>query len=234
MTAPSPLPPRREFLLGVREIIPLAIGVATYGLAFGLLAAQAGMAELQTGLMGATVFAGASQIVAVERLVAGAGAGAALLAGLGLNLRLLLITASLRHELAGRPWSQKLLALHLAADENWALMHGAQARGRAVGYWYLVGGGACLLAVWLLSTVAGVTFARALPEPRAIGMDFAFIAAFIAILRGLWRGRPDLLPWVASAALTLGLIGGAGLAPAWALLAGGLGGAALAGVRRHG
>jgi predicted branched-subunit amino acid permease len=92
---------RAEFLTGLRDIAPLAFGVAIYGLAFGLLAVQAGMNGLQTGIMGTLVFAGSSQIVMIERIVSGAGALAAVLAGIALNLRLLLITASLREELSG-------------------------------------------------------------------------------------------------------------------------------------
>ncbi|MBY6057030.1 AzlC family ABC transporter permease [Leisingera daeponensis] len=230
----SSLPPARgQLLAGLRDILPLAIGVAVYGVAFGLLAAQAQMSGLQTGVMGTIVFAGSSQIIAVERLVAGAGAGTALLAGLALNLRLLLITASLRDELAGRPWWQILLGVHLATDENWALMHAMRARGRPAGYWYLVGGGLALVAIWVLATVAGAGFAAAVPEPRAFGMDFAFTAAFIAILRSLWSGNAMLLPWAGSVAIVLlaGLL--APLDPTWTLILGGVSGAAIAGAFGH-
>lgn len=221
---------RSQLTAGLRGILPLAVGVGVYGLAFGLLAAQARMDGLQTGVMGTIVFAGSSQIIAVERLVAGAGAGAALLAGLALNLRLLLITASLRDEFAGRPWWQVLLGVHLATDENWALMHAMRARGHRAGYWYLVGGGLGLVAVWVLATVAGASFATVVPEPKALGMDFAFTAAFIAILRSLWNGSTMLMPWAASIAIVLlsGLL--TPLDPTWTLILGGLGGAAIAGV----
>ena len=76
----------RDAWTGAREIAPLAIGVAIYGLAFGLLAAQARFDALQVGVMGAIVFAGGSQIIAAQQLVAGAGAVAAVVAGLALNL----------------------------------------------------------------------------------------------------------------------------------------------------
>lgn len=226
-------PARGQLLAGLRDILPLAVGVAVYGVAFGLLAAQAQMSGLQTGVMGTIVFAGSSQIIAVERLVAGAGAGAALLAGLALNLRLLLITASLRDELAGRPWWQVLLGVHLATDENWALMHATRARGSIAGYWYLVGGGLALVAVWVLATVAGAGFAAAVPEPRALGMDFAFTAAFIAILRSLWSGNAMLLPWAGSVVIVLlaGLL--SPLDPTWTLILGGVSGAAIAGGFGH-
>jgi predicted branched-subunit amino acid permease len=75
----------REVRTGARDISPLAAGVAIYGLAFGLLAAQAGFGMLQVGVMGGIVFAGGSQIVAAQQLVADAGAVAAIVAGLALN-----------------------------------------------------------------------------------------------------------------------------------------------------
>ena len=219
---------RAEAWLGAREVAPLALGVAAYGLAFGLLAAQAGMSGLQVGVMGASVFAGASQIVAVERLAAGAGAGAALVAGLALNLRLVLVTASIRALFEGRPLWQRVLGAHMSTDENWALTVAARKAGRPVGWGYLVGSGLAILAAWLASTLTGALVATSLPEPRALGMDFAFTAAFVALARSLWRGRADALPWMASAGVTAALALSGVFDPSWALVAGGVAGAALA------
>lgn len=220
----------REALAGVREIVPLAVGVAIYGLAFGLLAVQAGYSAPSVGAMGALVFAGGAQIVAAQRLVAGGGALAAAVAGIALNLRLMLITASVRDLFAGQPWWRVALGAHLATDENWALLHAERARGRSLGYGYLVGAGACLLLVWVVATTIGASFAAAIPAPRALGMDFAFTAAFIAIARSLWRGRRDLAPWLVSAGVVAGSTRLAGLDPSWALVLGGVAGAVVAGV----
>jgi len=219
---------RSEALSGARDVSPLAVGVALYGAAFGLLAAQAGFDELQVGVMGALVFGGASQIVAVERIAAGAGALAAITAGFALNLRLLLITASIHEVYAERPAWQIALGAHLTSDEGWALMLAKRARGQDAGYWYLVGAGAGLLVTWLVATVGGVVFAAAIPEPKSFGMDMVFTAAFIAIARSLWRGKRDLLPWLVALA-TVALISATGiLAPSWAIMLGGMAGAAAA------
>jgi 4-azaleucine resistance transporter AzlC len=226
------LSPQREFWSAVRDILPLAAGVSVYGLAFGLLAAQAGLTTLQVGVMGGIVFAGGSQIVAVERLVAGAGATAALVAGIALNLRLILVAASIRDVYAGRPVWQLLLGAHMTTDENWALLLSERAKGRDLGYWYLVGGGMCLLVVWVAATVTGILFATAIPEPKALGMDFAFTAAFIAIARSLWRGRRDLVPWITSALVVALSLASGRIDPSWALVLGGVAGAVVAGVMR--
>jgi 4-azaleucine resistance transporter AzlC len=222
------------FLAGARDILPLALGVAVYGLAFGLLAAQAGFTPLKIGVMGVVVYAGSSQIIATQQWMAGAGVAASVFAGLVLNLRLILVTASIRDVFADRPLWQTALGAHLTADENWALTLAARAKGRKVGYAYLVGGGFCQMVVWCSATVLGVVFAEAIPEPKALGMDFAFTAAFIAIARLLWRGRPDLLPWLVSLAVVVAGVRLAGAPPHWMLALGGIVGAAVAGARRDG
>lgn len=216
------------FKSGLRDILPLAFGAALYGLAFGLLAAQAGMSSLQTGVMGAFVFSGSAQFIAVERLAAGAGAVTALIAGIALNLRILLMTASLRDVLADRPFWQKLLGVHMTTDESWALFHAARGKGQQTSYWYLVGAGFGMWLCWLASTLAGFSFAAALPEPRALGIDFAFTAAFIAILRGLWAGPRDILPWAIAALSVAALNHFTPMEPSWALVIGGILGAAFA------
>jgi predicted branched-subunit amino acid permease len=110
------------------------------------------------------------------------------------------------------------------------MMLAQRAKGQPAGFWYLVGGGLCLIVVWCLATTTGVTFARTIPDPKALGMDFAFTAAFIAIARSLWKGSSDLLPWLTAIAVVTITIRIAGLPPSWALIAGGIAGATLAGV----
>lgn len=217
-----------EFWSGAREMTPLALGVAVYGVAFGLLAAQAGFSAPNVASMGIAVFAGSSQIVAAKQIAAGAAPLAAVLAGLALNLRLLLITASIRDVYAGRPFWQVALGAHLTTDESWALLLAARARGRDVGYPYLIGGGGVLFVVWTCATTLGVIFASAMPEPRALGMDFAFTAAFIAIARSLWKGVADVAPWLISAGVVIASTHLLSVSESWALILGGLAGAASA------
>ncbi|WP_419758665.1 AzlC family ABC transporter permease [Acidisoma sp.] len=226
--------PLRSALLGARDVSPLAVGVVIYGLAFGLLAAQAGFNTIKVGVMGLIVFAGGSQIVAAQQMIAGAGAVAAVIAGLALNLRLILVTASVHEVYAGRPWWQIVLGAHVTTDENWALMLAQRAKGRPTGFWYLVGAGVCLLLIWPLATMAGVIFARAIPDPKSLGMDFAFTAAFIAIARSLWKGRSDLMPWLTAVVIVAVSIRVGGLPPSWTLIIGGAAGATAAAFSRNG
>ncbi len=222
-----------EAILGAREIIPLAIGVVVYGLAFGLLSSQAGFTWVETGLMGFLVFGGSSQIVAVERLSAGAGVTAAFVAGMALNLRLLLITASVRDLFTGRPLWQRMLGAHLSSDENWALTLARRSQGQKIGYWFLIGAGATLVLVWVSSSVLGVLFASRIPDPKTYAIDFAFTAAFIAISRSLWGGRQDLEPWMVAVGMVACTTWSGLLDASWAIVIGGLTGALFAGIRHR-
>ena len=224
---------RSEALYGARAVLPLALGVAAYGLAFGLLSSEAGFSSLETGLMSTLVFAGSAQIVAVERLAAGAGVAAALIAGVALNLRLLLITASLRDLFAGRPWWQKVLGAHFSTDENWALTIARRSQQPGGGFWFLIGTGGGLLAAWVFSTTLGVELAAHIPNPETYGADFAFTAAFIAISSSLWRSRADAQPWLAAVTVVILVSYFELFDTSWAIVLGGITGSVVAGLTHH-
>jgi len=159
--------------------------------------------------MSAAVHAGSSQIVAVEQFGDGTAVMSAALAGAALNLRYIGIVASLSEILRGLSLREKLLAIHITGDENWALTMAERARSPHVGAAFLIGSGLIMLAVWTGSTTLGAVVGSALPDLERFGLGFGFTAAFIAMARGLWRGRPDAMPWfvafgVTTAAVLLG------------------------------
>jgi predicted branched-subunit amino acid permease len=88
---------------GAKAILPLALGAAAYGFAFGVLAGQAGFPVWGVGPMSLSVFAGSSQIVAVERFVDDGLVAGAVVVGMALNLRYLGILASLSDVLRHTP-----------------------------------------------------------------------------------------------------------------------------------
>ena len=204
---------------GVIAILPLALGAAIYGFAFGLLAAQVGFPWWGVGLMSAAVHAGSSQIVAVEQFASTQTVLGAALAGAALNLRYIGIVASLSDILAGLSLDTKLLAIHITGDENWALTMAERAKSPDVGAAFLIGSGIVMITVWTVSTTAGAVVGAVLPDLERFGLGFAFTAAFIAMARGLWRGRPQMFPWIVAAAATIVAIS-LGLPKAYAIVAG--------------
>ena len=69
----SAVPPRVEVtfslagaLTGARRMLPVALGVCAYDLAFGMLARQAGLSVLEVFLMSGLVYAGSAQLIVLS------------------------------------------------------------------------------------------------------------------------------------------------------------------------
>ncbi len=208
---------------GLIAILPLALGVAAYGFAFGVLAAEAGFSAAGIATMGTLVFAGTSQIAAVDQFLSTGTVIGAALAGAALNLRYIGIVASVVPILRELPWPTRLIALQGATDENFALVLSARKTNPKIGGRFLLGTALGLVAAWTCSTVAGGIVGAQIPNLADYGIGFAFTAAFIAMARGLWPGRAALAPWGISFALTIALIQ-LGLPSAAALILGALAG----------
>lgn len=187
-----------DFLAGALTILPVLVAVVVYGLLFGTLAAQKGLSPLEVALMSATVFAGASQFVAVE--IWTSPPSVALLAGTALmvNLRHVLMGAALAPQVRGWHPFQVYGGLFFMADENWAFALQRSAKARLSPAFYF-GLSLPLYAGWISTTTLGAVFGGALRNPERYALDFAFTAVFLTLLVGLWRGRQSALPWLASA-----------------------------------
>ena len=68
---------RDEYLAGARAGIPVLLGFIPVGIAYAIMARQAGFDILETCFMSVAVFAGASQMMAVGMYAQGAGLAAA-------------------------------------------------------------------------------------------------------------------------------------------------------------
>ncbi|MBB3992756.1 putative branched-subunit amino acid permease [Sulfitobacter undariae] len=176
--------------------------------------------------MSSIVHAGSSQIVAVEQFAGTSAVVGAAFAGAALNLRYIGIVASLSDILSGLSLRMKLLAIHITGDENWALTMAERAKNPAVGASFLIGSGLVMISVWTVSTTLGAVAGSTLPNLEQFGLGFAFTAAFIAMARGLWRGPANLVPWIISFAVTIGVVT-LGAPKAYAIVAGAICGLAV-------
>ncbi len=206
---------------GARLTIPIAPSILAWGVVFGILARQAGLSPAEAVLMSGTVFAGASQLVAMELWRAPLPVLEILLTTLIINLRHVLMGAALQ------PWFAHLGALRrygsvfFLTDESWALTldeleHGSHDAA------FLLGSGVTCYITWLSATVIGQSLGAAIPNPARWGLDFASYAVFLALLVGMWRGKSSLLPWVVAAVVAL--VAARLLPGKWYVLLGGLAG----------
>jgi branched chain amino acid efflux pump len=195
------------FLLGVRALAPLLVGVAPFGVIYGVVALQNGLSPAAALAMSSLVFAGSAQFLLAQ--LAGADAPALVMIGAVflLNLRHALYSASVAPHLAHLPARWKALLAYLLTDEAYAaaitpLMTAADRRHA---HWILCGAGVALWAGWQLSTLAGILLGAGLPAD--LPLDFALPLTFIAIVVPLISDRFRLLAALAAAALAVVLAG---------------------------
>lgn len=221
-----PLSRRAEFWSGVRDELPLLVGVAPFGMAYGALAIESGISAAMAQAMSAVIFAGASQIVAIE-LAGSTPAVTLVFTVLLVNLRHMLYGASLAREVATLPVRWRWLLAYLLTDEAYAVTIARYQRDVSPHrHWYFLGAGFALWATWQVTTALGVFAGTAVPESWSL--DFALPLTFIAILIPALNSRPALAAAAAAGFVAslgvhwpygLGLLGGAvcGLASGLAL-----------------
>jgi 4-azaleucine resistance transporter AzlC len=183
---PSTLTRRREFLWGCRDELPILLGVAPFGMIYGLLAIGAGLPPATSQAMSAVVFAGSAQFIAAQLIREGAPAAVVVVTVFVVNLRHALYSASVAPYLKtlNRRW--KAILAYLLTDEAYAVAvtryvrDGDRTDVSPFRHWYFLGAGLTLWASWQCSTAVGVFVGARVPESWSL--DFTLPLTFIALV----------------------------------------------------
>lgn len=183
----------------------LAIGLATgaYAVSYGVLAVAAGLSVAKTCALSVLVFTGASQFAVVGVLGAGGGVAAAFAPAVLLAARNALYGLSLVPLLRGRLASRALQS-HLVLDESTAMAR-AQSDPAAARRAFLLTGFS-VFVFWNLGTLVGALLGTGLGDPRRLGLDAMFPAAFLALLAPQLTTRAARIAAVSGALLAIVLV----------------------------
>ena len=204
-----------EFFRGLRAELPILVGVAPFGMIFGVLALDAGLAPVQAQSMSWIVFAGSSQIVFSQLVHLGAPGWVIVMTTAVVNLRHALYSASLAPYLQHLRPAWKWLLSYLLTDEAYAVtvIHyqtypepalRAENQPRSLAepdlrHWFFLGAGLALWSSWQLSTAAGIFLGAVVPQTWSL--DFTLALTFIALVVPNLKDRAALLT-----ALSAGLV----------------------------
>lgn len=182
--------------------VTLGFAVGVFAVSFGVTAVAAGASVAQTCAMSLLVFTGASQFAAVSVFGAGGSAaaafgGAALLAARN-SVYGLAMAPHLRCSLGKR-----LVAAQLTIDESTAMAAAQEDEAHRVAAFWITGLSVYLF--WNIGTLIGALLGSAI-DPKVLGLDAAFPAAFLAILWPLLRERCSAMAALIGASLCLVLI----------------------------
>jgi 4-azaleucine resistance transporter AzlC len=174
----------REFTTGARDTIPMLVGAAPFGVIFGTLVASGPLHLWHGQLMSLLVFAGSAQFIALG-LIAGHASFAVIWATtFVVNLRHLLYSATLAPYVSHLPTRWRWALGGLLTDEVFAVAwaHYRLHPPGAIGPYYFLGSGLSMYLNWQVWTLAGLLFGAAFPGLQSLGLDFAMVATFIAIV----------------------------------------------------
>ena len=178
---------RGDFAGGFRALTPLWLGVIPFGLAYAVLARDAGLSLLESQSLSVLVFAGSAQVSAVGMFGTGAAAAEIVLTTFLLNVRHVLYGLALGRRVPLRGWRRPTAAYFLT-DEAFGVVAAREERT----FPFLLGAELSLFTAWNTATFVGALAGGAIPDPAKLGIDLIFPLAFLALLVPLVRTRVEL------------------------------------------
>lgn len=187
---------RTEFLSGVRDELPLLVGVIPFGMIYGVLAVSVDIPAGQAQAMSFILFAGSSQFITAQLFGHGTPAIVMALTAAIVNLRHALYSASIAPYTQNLRSAWKWVLAYLLTDEAYAVSihhyqsQNSQPESVSDKHWYLLGAGLGLWLTWQLSTAVGIFIGAQVPPSWSL--DFSLVLTFIALLVPNLRDRPSL------------------------------------------
>ncbi|WP_199610350.1 AzlC family ABC transporter permease [Flocculibacter collagenilyticus] len=185
---------RAAFLAGIKHSIPLVIGAIPFGIIFGTLAQQQGLALWFTQSLSIFVFAGSSQFIALGLLATGAAPWLIIATTFVVNLRHMLYAASLLPYMHQLPQRIRALMCFGLTDETYvvAIKRYEQTSESASAHYFYLGSMFAMYVNWQICTLLGYTVGEAVPEIGQWGLEVAMPITFIGIVapylinRAMW------------------------------------------------
>lgn len=222
---------REDFLAGARAVLPILLGILPFALIAGVVAVRLGLSPWLASALSLLIFAGASQLAAIQLIHDGAPLLVILVTVFFINLRFTMYSASIAPHFRGARGPVKMLLGYLLTDQAYMLgLYGFTDRPElASRIAFYLGVALPLWFGWQVATVVGALLGARLPPDW--GLDFAIPLTFMAMLVPALRDRAAIaaaavggaaavlangLPW------NLGLILGALSGIAAGMLASGL------------
>jgi 4-azaleucine resistance transporter AzlC len=197
---------RTDVVEGLRDGLPVLFATSPYGLVMGVAAASAGLTVTQAAGMSALVFAGLSQLAAVDLLAQGASVAVVVATALIINARFTMYSASIAPHLdeLGRGW--RWLCPFFLIGPIYAVALVAFEAGRPTHYgWYMLGLAVPSWVSWVVGTVVGMVLGASIPGEWQLG--FAVPLVFVAIVTQFIDDRGTVAAAVVAGGASVAVLG---------------------------
>ena len=194
---------REEFVAGAREISPVLVGMAPFGLVAGVAATASGLTPLQAIALSLLSFSGIAQLIVCQLIAARSPFIVVVAAGSIVSLRFVMYSAAVSPHLAHLDRRWRSLLAFLMTDQSFSMTTARfSAPGeRGLRHWHTLGASVVLYIGWQAMVITGVAVGAQVPAGWSL--DFTVVLTFIALLVPAIRTRADLGAAIVGAAVAL-------------------------------
>jgi predicted branched-subunit amino acid permease len=176
-----------EFMQGARDMLPVAPGIAAWGLMTGVAMMKSGLSLVESLSMALLVFAGSSQLASMPLIIAGAPMWVVLATGFCVNLRFVVFSIHLRSYLMHQSFWRRMASGYFTADLSYVLFtkrfpkpappdDAVLVRAQEA---YMAGNCFVNWISWVGASLIGIILANFVPQHWGLG--FAGILALLGI-----------------------------------------------------
>lgn len=192
------------FFAAMRDTCPILLGVIPFGVICGAVGVGVGMPEWGAIGFSAIIFAGASQLVALQLMGDHASLAVIILTGLVINARFFMYSASIAPHFKGISPLKKAGLAYLLTDQAFAMstsrftnQHGDSVDKIA----YYLGTGSLMWIIFNATTVLGAYLGSVIPA--SWNLDFAVPLTFTALIIPAVKDKPALFSAVVAGFVSL-------------------------------
>src|SRR5690625_2996912 len=160
----------RDFAAGSAAVVPVLLGIVPFALIAGVVAVRMGLTPLEASGLSVILFAGASQMAALQLIHDGAPMLVIVLTVFFVNLRLVMYSASMAPHFANTRRRTRVLVSYLLTDQAYIFsLFGFERRPRtAARLAYYLGLSLPMWLVWQVGTIVGALMGSGLPPGWAL------------------------------------------------------------------
>lgn len=195
---------RRAFFAGVKAIAPLGIPGVPFGFVIGFIIQDEGLPTFAGWSTSWIIFAGSSQLAAINLLAEGASAIVIVVTVLLINSRHAMYSAALRSRFSMYPQWLRIVLPYFLIDQAFAVADTApELADPTPGYrmWHFIGSGAFMWTMWQTAVATGIFVGDVIREEWAL--NFAVPILFLGLMVLSLKSRPAVVAAVVGAAVAV-------------------------------
>lgn len=171
-----------SFYQGIKDCIPTLLGYISIGLAFGVIGITSNLSILEIFLLSVLVYAGSAQFIFCALYVAGAPISIIIITTFIVNLRHFLMSLTVAPHLTRYSSLRNIGFGSLLTDETFGVAVTKLMKENRLGGRWMDGLNITAYLTWIASCTIGGIVGKWLPNAESLGLDFALVAMFVALL----------------------------------------------------